>query len=90
MKVQEQRFTSLDLNPEDFKQLGYKVIDMIADYYASINNLPVFPGSTSTEVEKVFEEPLPERAQHPDHILNTDVEGFYGLKALDVAKTLWN
>lgn len=70
MKVQEEKFTSLDMTPEDFKQLGYRVIDMIADYYASIGSLPVFPGSTSTEVEKVFEEPLPVRAQHPDDIIN--------------------
>lgn len=70
MKVNEQEFITLDLQAEEFKKLGYNVIDMIADYYASINNLPVFPGHTSAEVEKVFEEDLPVNSQDPEGIIN--------------------
>lgn len=60
----------LDLSPQEFRNLGYRVIDMIADYYSEIRNAPVFPPHTSAEVEKVFDEPLPEKGQDPGEILN--------------------
>lgn len=59
-----------DLNSKEFKELGYKVVDMIADYYASINQIPVFPGNTSSQVEQVFNEALPEKPQHPADIID--------------------
>lgn len=49
----------LDLSPEEFRRLGYRAVDMIADYYASVRDVPVFPSHTSSEVEQVFQEPLP-------------------------------
>ena len=36
-----------DLEPDEFRRLGYQAVDMMADYFASIHNLPVFPGKTS-------------------------------------------
>jgi aromatic-L-amino-acid/L-tryptophan decarboxylase len=64
------KFFDPDLDPEEFRKLGYQVVDMIADYYSSIRNIRVFPKATSKEVEKVFEEDLPEKAQRPDDILD--------------------
>lgn len=60
----------LDLSPQEFRKLGYLVIDMIADYYSEVRDAPVFPPHISAEVEKVFDEPLPERGQEPEEILN--------------------
>lgn len=68
--MEENKFNNLDFRPEEFKRLGYRVIDMIAEYYASIPELPVFPSSTSTEIERVFTEDLPLTGQDPDEILN--------------------
>lgn len=69
MHMNEEVFNP-DLSPEEFKKLGYKVVDMIAKYYASINTIPVFPASTSSEVENAFREQFPEKAQDPEEILD--------------------
>lgn len=33
----------LDLSPREFRTLGYWVVGLIADYYASVRQVPVFP-----------------------------------------------
>ncbi len=58
-------FDNLDMEPEDFRKLGYRVIDMISEYYASVQEVPVFPASTSSEIEQVFKEDFPEKGQDP-------------------------
>jgi aromatic-L-amino-acid/L-tryptophan decarboxylase len=65
-----EKFYNPDLDPEEFRKLGYRVVDMITDYYASIREVQVFQKATSAEVEKVFDEKLPENEQNPDDILN--------------------
>lgn len=59
-----------DLTPEAFQALGHRVVDAIADYLREIRELPVFPGHRPEEVARAFEEPLPERGQDPDRILD--------------------
>lgn len=68
--MKEDAFDNLDLKPEEFRKLGYRVIDMITDYYSSIHEVRVFPPNTSKEVEEVFEEDLPEKGQDPDAIMD--------------------
>jgi aromatic-L-amino-acid decarboxylase len=58
-----------DLEPDEFRRLGYQAVDMMADYFASIHNLPVFPGKTSKEVADGFEEPLPLKGLPAEQIL---------------------
>jgi aromatic-L-amino-acid/L-tryptophan decarboxylase len=65
----ETPFVDLDLDPQEFRRLGYRVIDMIADYYAAVREVPVFPAYTSTEVAGAFQEELPDRGQDPAAIL---------------------
>lgn len=59
-----------DLSPDEFRQLGYQAINMIADYYESLNDLPVFPARPSAEVATHFKEPLPQEGQAANAILN--------------------
>lgn len=70
MNINNEAFTNPDLNHEDFRKLGYQMVDMIAEYYSSISRLPVFPGSKSTEVEEVFNEEFPQIGQDPGSILD--------------------
>ncbi|MDX1745077.1 MAG: pyridoxal-dependent decarboxylase [Halobacteriales archaeon] len=62
-------FDSLDLNPEEFRELGYRTVDMIAEYFAEIDDVPVFPGRPQSEIEAEFDDPLPETGQDPETIL---------------------
>jgi aromatic-L-amino-acid/L-tryptophan decarboxylase len=68
--MKKDKFENLDMNPDEFRRLGYRVIDMISEYYASIRDVPVFPANTSSEVEQAFMEALPEKGQLPDAILD--------------------
>jgi aromatic-L-amino-acid/L-tryptophan decarboxylase len=63
-------FDNLDLKPEEFRKLGYRVIDMITEYYSSIHEVRVSPASTSSEVEQVFTEDLPRKGQDPFAIVD--------------------
>ncbi len=58
-----------DLTVDEFRELGYRVIDMISDYYESLDDAPVFPSRSSKEVAAFFDEPLPQDGQDPGTIL---------------------
>lgn len=59
-----------DLSPDEFRRIGYRTIDMIADYYASLRDVPVFPPRPADAIEAEFAEPLPTSPQDPDQILD--------------------
>ena len=59
-----------DLTPQEFRELGYRVVDMIADYYRSIDERPVFPAQSSAQIAEHFDEPLPQTGQDPHTILD--------------------
>lgn len=59
-----------DLPTGDFRRLGYRAVDMIAEYFDRLPELPVFPPRGSVEVEAVFQEALPENGQDADAILD--------------------
>ena len=59
-----------DLAPDEFQELGYRVIDEIAAYLASVREAPVFGTKKPGDLKALFEEPLPEQGQDPSHILD--------------------
>ncbi len=59
-----------DLEPDEFRKIGYRTIDMIADYYGSLAEADVYPAVRAVEVEDVFDEPVPEVGQDPNRILD--------------------
>jgi len=63
-------FRNLDLTPEEFKRLGYKVIDELAEFYRSVDKWPVFPPYTPQEVADAVAEELPVEGQDPEGILD--------------------
>ena len=59
-----------DLSPEEFRQLGYRAIDMLAEYFDSLEERRVYPEADPETVAAAFEEPVPESGQDPDDILD--------------------
>jgi hypothetical protein len=53
------KFDNLDIDLEDFRHNGYKVIDAITKYYSTIKDRKIISESSSKEIEKVFDEALP-------------------------------
>jgi aromatic-L-amino-acid/L-tryptophan decarboxylase len=52
-------FDNLDMDLEEFRHNGYKVIDAITEYYSTIKDRKIITQSNSGEIEKVFDEALP-------------------------------
>lgn len=67
-------FTDLDMSPERFRTLGYRAVDIIAEYYRTIRDVPVFPARTSSAIAAAFDEPLPDTGQEPGSILDAWTE----------------
>jgi aromatic-L-amino-acid decarboxylase len=63
-------WSNLDLAPDEFRRLGYQVVDMITEYYKEIDSLPVFPTRSSESVSRVFAEPLPRQGQVAESIID--------------------
>jgi len=63
----ENRSTNIDLNPDEFKKLGYKLVDQISELLEKISEYPVTPGETPEEVQQVLNTDLnlPEDGSDP-------------------------
>src|SRR5688572_17502892 len=72
-----------DLSSDEFREHGYRVIDEIAAYLATVRDVPVFAARKPGEVEAVFDEALPEHGQDPGRII-----GEWGEKVLPNATHL--
>jgi glutamate/tyrosine decarboxylase-like PLP-dependent enzyme len=43
----------------EFRQVGHRLVDLLADYLDGIEELDVFPDAAPAELEQLFDEPLP-------------------------------
>ena len=76
-KTNQAPFLSPDLPPTEFRALGHRVIDLIAEYYASLSRdavdgqtaPPAFPAVRPADVAALFTGPAPERSESIDTIL---------------------
>lgn len=59
-----------ELDSETFRELGYRTVDLIADYDESIDDRPVYPGVDPAEIAAAFDDPLPERGSDPAGIVD--------------------
>ena len=63
-------FFDADLDPETFRAVGYRTVDLMADYYRTIGDDPVYPTVTPAELAAVFDEPAPEAGSDPHDVLD--------------------
>ena len=47
------------MDPREFREAGHRVVDMLAEYFEGIEQLPVFPDVEPRELHQLFDEPLP-------------------------------
>lgn len=62
--------SNLQLTPDEMRQLGYRVIDQIVEYYQTVADQPVMRLSPRTELEPRLREPLPEQPADPNSLLD--------------------
>lgn len=75
MSIEE--FETLDPSPEKFRDAGYRAVDMMAEHYAQIDEVSVLPDATPAEVERLFDEPLPESGTDLQSVMDAWEERVY-------------
>lgn len=64
------RVAPLEMEPEEFRRLGYKVIDQIADFFASLPQRPVTPNESPAQVRDALgNRSLPYEGTQSDQLL---------------------
>jgi glutamate/tyrosine decarboxylase-like PLP-dependent enzyme len=68
-----------ELPPDHIRTVGYRVVDLVADYYDGLDDRPVYLQADPDAVVDTFDEPLPETGTDPDTVLDAierDVIGY--------------
>ena len=60
----------LTLEAEEFRRLGYRIVDALADRFEGLADAPVGLRATRAEMEERLREPLPEQGGDPDAVLD--------------------
>src|SRR5258707_484046 len=61
----------IDLTPEEFRRLGYRAIDLLAEQMAAISSLPTRQPVPDDLKQRLLNQPLPESETSPDQLLDT-------------------
>lgn len=69
MSIQDEPFDP-DLSTEEFRRLGHRAIDMLAEYFETIDERRVYPETDPDTIASTVDEPIPETGQDPDGILD--------------------
>lgn len=65
----------LDISPEEFRALGHRLVDRMADFLASLPERPVSPGATVKVIrEALSQRSLPEGGAEPGRLLEETAE----------------
>jgi len=65
------REVTLEIDKNEFKKMGYQLIDRIADFIGSIDEIPVTTSKTPSELHKLLgDDPLPEQGASPVELLS--------------------
>lgn len=68
---------TLELSPDEFCELGHRIVETIADHYEQIEELPAMTEATPAEVAAVFDDLLPVEGADPQEILDDWDERIY-------------
>jgi aromatic-L-amino-acid/L-tryptophan decarboxylase len=58
------------MNPGEFREVGHRVVDLLAGYLEHIETKPVFPDVEPSTLMQLFAEPLPRDASTPESVLS--------------------
>ncbi len=66
------RTAAPEIEPEEFRELGHRLVDRLADFMSIIRRRPVTPAESPDEIRELIqaERPLPESGESPGPLLN--------------------
>lgn len=68
--MEGERTTPVEISKNDFKHIGYQLIDQISEYYDTIYTRPVTSGETPRQIQAVLgNDPLPENGTSASELL---------------------
>ncbi len=71
----KRRKTPLEINKAEFKNIGYKLIDTLADFLDSVKTKPVTTGETPNEILNILgDDPLPEMGTPASELFSKTTE----------------
>lgn len=57
------------MDVKEFRTIGHKVVDLLAEYLENIESKPVFPNADPKMINRLFEEPLPDQPEAFEDVL---------------------
>src|SRR6202167_5048751 len=57
------------MNPGEFREVGHRVVDLLAEYLENIEEKPVFPNVEPSTLTRLFAESLPQDPSSPEKVL---------------------
>lgn len=57
------------MNASEFRQIGHRVVDLLAEYFEHIEEKPVFPDVDPQLLTRLFDEPLPDAPEPAEAVL---------------------
>ena len=60
----------IDIPPDEFRRLGYRAVDMLADYFGSLSEQPCRSPVPDEVRRELLHQPLPQAASDPDSLLD--------------------
>jgi aromatic-L-amino-acid/L-tryptophan decarboxylase len=66
----EQSMGEQAMQRNEFRDLGHRVVDLLADYFENIDERRVFPDAEPATVNRLFTEPLPQDPTNPNDVLS--------------------
>ena len=75
-ELKKERNSPIEIGPEEFRQLGYSLVDQIATFLATLRQHPVTPGEMPAMVRHAIESDklLPEQGMDPGTLLKETAE----------------
>ena len=65
------RETPIEINKQEFKEIGYQLIDSISEFLDTIRNKPVTPAESSVQLQKMLgDASFPEKGRPASELLN--------------------
>jgi aromatic-L-amino-acid decarboxylase len=61
------------MDPNEFRSLGHRAVDYLADYFARVENEPLMPDADPSSLTRLFDEPLPQQGSDADSVF-TELE----------------
>lgn len=90
MKELRRRTAPLEMNPDEFRDLGCQVVNWIADFLASLPDRPVTPGESPEAVQELLGgDSLPMHGVRPDHLLEETSSLLFGHSLFNGHPRFW-